>query len=333
MFSIVGLDFDDITFVLHMLSQSGNTESSLHFLQVSSLLDTILQLLLQEFFSTRKDVLYWERLSKSRKWVITLHYYNTYAYNWIHNRIFWPCLELAWRESFLLCRKERVSAWHNERMHTAWNSDILMVLAEQLKADLRDLSVFLDRLCGAAEFLKVMHCEIRLLEADIRDSFALHATVSPSSAALSKSLRVDSKVPSIASKDSFNTSQRTSQDLRDRVSVLAKSRLGACLLELLSCLNQFVPHLVEENGLPMGELVASLKQTPAPTPAATPVPSPAHRAHKISLTNPELIADSSSRLKSIQEVDAGIWSGESTPMQHRSAVEMNRCAGIGAGKS
>lgn len=227
-YSIVGFDANDISYIVHTLTLSGNDELALLFLKTLKLIDSILILLLKEMFSIRRDIIYWNRLAKSRQWVISMHYYNSYVYNRIFNY--------------------QYSSNSNEKTieEKCWNNEMLLKHLELLRIDLEELSIFLDLINCAAERLKLLVVELKRL-----DNWYLRTVVESDGS--NQNIHTPSRKNSIqfGTRSSFLKEHNATHDMDSKDSIewcnqvhkIAQQYLYQSLDHLQSTITEYVPHL------------------------------------------------------------------------------------------
>jgi hypothetical protein len=60
--AIAGLSRENVIVVVQLLSQTGNKDLAVLFVDTIALIDTMLSLVLKEMFNSRKNILYWTDL-------------------------------------------------------------------------------------------------------------------------------------------------------------------------------------------------------------------------------------------------------------------------------
>lgn len=136
MFLNAGLTNDHVEVVCAALHLVHEEELSHLFLTCNDLQTILLNLLLEEMFSTRSDVVYWERFRKGSYWEILLSRMNSRAFNWVFPR--------------------------SDNVETLFRSpNDLIHYIESLRGDFHSLAIFLAKLNHAGANLKNIYMEIQ----------------------------------------------------------------------------------------------------------------------------------------------------------------------------
>jgi hypothetical protein len=145
--SIAGLNVEQIGLVVHILSRTGNNDLAGIFITTVALLDTTLQLILKEMFSTRKHILYWSELSKSPTLEILMYRLNSVLFKALFN-------------------------WNERDYVILETSDQMEQHVEMIRSDLDELSILLENISVAASQLKAIYLQLNFLDSRVVASTA-----------------------------------------------------------------------------------------------------------------------------------------------------------------
>lgn len=145
MFLNSGLTNDNVEVVCAAFQLVHQDELASLFLTCNELQTLIINLLLEEMFSTRSDIVYWERFRRGSSWEITLSRLNSRAYG------------------VLFPQETNMEDLFQEK-------NDLIEYVESLRADFNTLAVFLAKVNHAGSFLKKVHADVQ------RNSVFNHST-------------------------------------------------------------------------------------------------------------------------------------------------------------
>lgn len=135
MFLNAGLTHDHVEVICAALHLVHEDELVQVFLICNELQTILLNLLLEEMFSTRADMVYWERFRKGSNWEILLSRMNSRVFNWVFPR------------------EDNIESLFQ-------NPTDLIHYIESLRADFYSLAIFLAKVNHAGSYLKKIYNEI-----------------------------------------------------------------------------------------------------------------------------------------------------------------------------
>ncbi|KAJ1432445.1 ATP synthase regulation protein NCA2-domain-containing protein [Ochromonadaceae sp. CCMP2298] len=228
--AIAGLSRENVIVVVQLLSQTGNKDLAVLFVDTIALIDTILSLVLREMFNTRKNILYWTDLASSPSWEILLYRLNSAIFKSI----------------FMSNTKGLIILERSEEM---------LEHAELLRSDLTKLSVLLEKVNLAAALLKALFLHFGSI-------YPLHTEL-----ALKDGGEDGGEEGSVEGDDGSEGGREKREDAsarrRAHVRQTAAAHLERCLLLLSRCFEEFLPSQLAAYA------ALSSAPSPAPSPHAS----------------------------------------------------------------
>lgn len=151
--TLAGLTEDHEQLVLCALHVTNNHDLAAIFSMLVDVLDGVFSLVLKEMFSTRSEIIYWEKLSKSSGWEIFLAQWNSKIYRGLTFQQGIPDTILE-------------------------NSEDMTSHIEFLRADFHELAVWLSELHDASIYLKIIFNIIQSSSPFAHEKFRMKSKVS-----------------------------------------------------------------------------------------------------------------------------------------------------------
>lgn len=208
MFLNVGLTNDHVEIVCAALHLVNRSDLSHFFLTCNELQTVLLNLLLEEMFSTKSDMVYWERFRKGSYWEILLSRMNSQVCNLVFPRI--------------------------DNVETLFTDPTDLVhYIESLRADFDSLAVFLAKLNNAGSHLKKLYNEIHKRSV-FQDTVRTSLIVARNNSQFDDTLHIDVDEPPL-----WTRSERTARD----VCSLTETLLTEFFVDITQAINEHMPKL------------------------------------------------------------------------------------------